>query len=271
MTDAHAEPAAAPPRAEAIRCGANVLGTFVDATDWNEALACIEQWTAAHESRTVYFCNVHSVVSARRNAAFARALAEADLAVPDGAPVAWMLRRMGFPGQRRVTGPDLMAHLCDRLRHASTPVFLYGSTPRTLEMLQQQLHARYPGLTIVGAISPPFGAIDANADADHVARIRASGARVVFVGMGCPRQEVWCDAHRGQVHAVMVAVGAAFDFHAGTMARAPQWMQRNGLEWLHRLWRQPWRARRMVRLPLFVLSVLRRGSRGPRAFVGASQ
>ncbi len=239
VTTAHAELPPRPPPPEAIRRGASVLGTFIDASPWDEAVARIEQWAAAHESRTVYFCNVHSVVSARRDIPFARALAGADLAAPDGAPIAWMLRRLGFAGQPRVSGPDLMAHLCDRLRHASTPVFLYGSTPRTLERLQQQLRARYPGLTVVGAISPPFGAIDADTDAEHVARINASGARIVFVGMGCPRQEVWCEAHRGRVHAVMVAVGAAFDFHAGTMTRAPHWMRRNGLEWLHRLACEP--------------------------------
>lgn len=239
MTTAPAESLDAPPRPEALRRGASVLGTFIDAPDWDEAAARIEQWAAARESRTVYFCNAHSVVSARRNARFARILGDSDLNAPDGAPIAWMLRKLGFSGQPRVSGPDLMAHLCDRLQHVSTPVFLYGSTPHTLERLRQQLRLRYPGLAIVGAISPPFGVLDAATDAEHVARINASGARIVFVGMGCPKQEVWCDAHRGRVHAVMMGVGAAFDFHAGTMTRAPHWMRRSGLEWLHRLGCEP--------------------------------
>lgn len=221
------------------RVGARILGTFVDALSWGDAVGRIVQWAARRESRTVVLCNVHSVVTARSLPAFASALACADMVTPDGAPVAWMLRRLGHREQPRLSGPDLMQHACERLQGSGTSVFLYGSTPQTLERLQRRLQERYRGLDIAGAISPPFGEVPASVQADHVARINASGAGVVFVGLGCPKQEQWCAEHRGRVNAVMLGVGAAFDFHAGTVSRAPEWMRRSGLEWLHRLASEP--------------------------------
>jgi N-acetylglucosaminyldiphosphoundecaprenol N-acetyl-beta-D-mannosaminyltransferase len=123
-------------------------------------------------------------------------------------------------------------------------IFLYGSTEATLKALQRQLLSRWPALRIAGALSPPFRPPSAAEDEADVQAINASGARTVWVSLGCPKQELWMAAHRGRVQAVMVGVGAAFDFHAGTVARAPAWMRRHGLEWLHRLASEPRRLGR---------------------------
>ena len=208
------------------------------------AVARIAGWAQRRESRVVCICNVHSVVTATQDPAFMHAITSADLATPDGAPVAWMLRRQGLATQARVSGPDLMLDYCAHAAEQGEAIFLYGSTEATLKRLQQQLHARWPALRIAGALSPPLrppSAAEAEAD---VQAINASGAGTVWVGLGCPKQELWMAAHRGRVHAVMVGVGAAFDFHAGTVARAPAWMRRRGLEWLHRLASEPRRLGR---------------------------
>lgn len=204
-------------------------------------------------------CNSHSVVEAQRNQAFARALASASLALPDGAPVAWMLRRLGHARQPRINGPDLMWELCARFEQAGISVFLYGSTEETLERLRRNLFARFPALRIVGAISPPFGDADAETNASHLDAIRRSGAGAVFIGLGCPKQEKWLASHGADLGAVLLGVGAAFDFHAGTLKRAPLWMRRAGLEWLHRLAVEPRRLwkRYLVTNTQFVLAASR--------------
>ena len=236
------------------RKGGPVIGSFIDALDWDEAVARLLRWGESRESRVVNICNVHSVVTARRDPRFARALAEADMNTPDGAPVAWVLRRSGFRRQRRIDGPDLMLRYAAASRAASQSLYLYGGTPDTLEKLRANLVRDYPGLAIAGMHAPPFRPLTPEEDEADVARINASGAAVVFVGLGCPKQELWMQAHRGRVSAVMVGVGAAFDFHAGTVARAPHWMRSHGLEWLHRLASEPrrlWR-RYLVSNTLFL-------------------
>lgn len=236
-----------------------VLGAPIDVITPAQALDRIAHWAARHESRVVCICNVHSVVTAAQDAGFMGVIQRADLATPDGAPVAWMLRRKGAPGQRRISGPDLMLDYCAHAANTGQALYLLGSTPDTLARLQQQLHQRWPALRIAGAMSPPFRPLSAAEDAQIVQAINASGAGTVWVSLGCPKQEQWMDAHRGRVQAVMIGVGAAFDFHAGTVARAPPWMQNNGLEWLHRLASDPrrlWR-RYAVTNTAFILRAAR--------------
>ena len=236
------------------RRGAPVLGAFIDALSWDETLNRLLAWGRAHESRYVAISNVHVVVSAWRDAAYRKVINEADMATPDGAPVAWMLRRLGFAGQPRINGPDLTWALCERCAAEGLPVYFYGSTEVTLEALTQRLQAALPSLVIGGTESPPFRPLTPDEDAAAIARINASGAGIVFVGLGCPKQERWMAEHRGRANAVMVGVGAAFDFHAGKVQRAPQWMRDNGLEWLHRLASEPRRLwkRYLVTNTLFV-------------------
>jgi N-acetylglucosaminyldiphosphoundecaprenol N-acetyl-beta-D-mannosaminyltransferase len=238
---------------------ARVLGVRIHAMDWPTALKTIAAWASRRESRSVCICNVHSVVTASQQAEFGAVVAQADLATPDGAPVAWMLRRLGFPQQQRINGPDLMQRYCAWAPELGHSVYLLGGTDHVLERLQRVLVEEHPGLHIAGACSPPFRALSAQEDAAIVAAINASGANVVWVGLGCPKQEMWMHAHRGRVHAVMIGVGAAFPYLAGITRRAPPWMQRCGLEWLHRLASEPrrlWR-RYAVTNSYFIAGALR--------------
>lgn len=235
-----------------------VLGAHIDALPWDAAIARLLGWAHGRESRYVTICNVHVVVSASRDAAYREIINGSDMATPDGAPVAWMLRRQGFAGQPRISGPDVMWALCERAAAEGLPIYCYGSTDATLALLEQRLRAAFPALRMAME-SPPFRALGAEEDAAAVERINASGAGIVFVGLGCPKQERWMAAHRGTVNAVMIGVGAAFDFHAGTVQRAPAWMRDNGLEWLHRLLSEPRRLwkRYLVTNTLFIVGAAR--------------
>jgi N-acetylglucosaminyldiphosphoundecaprenol N-acetyl-beta-D-mannosaminyltransferase len=237
----------------------HVLGTPVDVLSWSEAIDRVFEWALRRESRTVCICNVHSVMTARRDPAHAEAIRSADLVTPDGAPVAWMLRKKGHREQERISGPDLMWTCCRKASEIGTEMFLYGSTPITLRNLGHRLRTEFPGINIVGAFSPPFRSLSAAEDAAILDTINRSGARIVWVGLGCPKQEAWLHAHHGRVNAVMVGVGAAFDFHAGVVNRAPLWMRRNGLEWLHRILQDPRRlaTRYLTTNSTFIMAVLR--------------
>ncbi len=236
-----------------------VLRVHVEAISWRDAIDRLLIWGRGRESRYVAICNVHVVVSASRDSAYGKVINGCDLAVPDGAPVAWMLRQQGFANQPRISGPDLMYALCERCAMESLPVYFYGSKEVTLARLAKRLQSAFPRLAIAGMESPPFRPLSSEEDAAAVDRINASGAGIVFVGLGCPKQEQWMAQHRGQIDAVMIGVGAAFDFHAGTIRRAPRWMQNAGLEWLHRLCSEPrrlWR-RYLVTNTLFLLGAAR--------------
>jgi N-acetylglucosaminyldiphosphoundecaprenol N-acetyl-beta-D-mannosaminyltransferase len=235
-----------------------VLGATIDALSWDDAMNRLLGWARGRESRYVTICNVHVVVSASRDAAYRAVINAADMATPDGAPVAWMLRRQGFAGQPRISGPDLMWALCERAAQEHLPIYCYGSTEATLALLEQRLLAVFPNLRITMA-SPPFRTLTAAEDAAAVERINTSGAGIVFVGLGCPKQERWMAEHRGKINSVMIGVGAAFDFHAGTVQRAPAWMRDHGLEWLHRLASEPRRLwkRYLLTNTLFIVGVAR--------------
>lgn len=235
-----------------------VLSAPIDVITWDGALSQLGTWASNHESRYVCICNVHSVVTASQDAEFGRVVREADMATPDGAPVAWMLRRLGHAAQRRINGPDLMWMYCAQAQARDESVFFYGSTEETLATLKAKLLAAFPGLKIAGAISPPFRKLMPEEDDAIVAQINASGAGTVWVSLGCPKQELWMAAHRGRINAVMVGVGAAFDYHTGTIKRAPKWMQDNGLEWFYRLVSEPRRLwkRYLVTNTLFVIGAV---------------
>lgn len=244
----------APPRK-----GQPVLEAFIDALSWDEAVGQIAQWAAARESRYVCICNVHSVVTTTRDVEFKIAVNNADMATPDGAPVAWALRRLGHPSQERINGPDLMMKYLAEAERLGQRIFFYGSTEATLERLLVALRGQFPDLQVAGTCSPPFRPLSLLEDEEILGKINSSGANVVFVGLGCPKQEKWMAEHRGRIHAVMIGVGAAFDYHAGVVKRAPLWWQRNGLEWLYRLGSEPRRLfrRYMVTNTLFVVGFLR--------------
>jgi N-acetylglucosaminyldiphosphoundecaprenol N-acetyl-beta-D-mannosaminyltransferase len=236
-----------------------VLGVLVDAVSFINALNRVLVWGHARTSRFVVLANVHVVITASREPEFGAVVAAADMVTPDGAPVAWMLGKLGNTMQQRVSGPDLTWALLGRCEAEHVPVYFFGSSRETLAHLATRVNAAFPALLVAGFEAPPFRPLTEQEDVDVVDRINSSGAGLVFVGLGCPKQEHWMLAHRGRINAVMLGVGAAFDFHAGTTSRAPAWMREHGLEWLHRLCSEPRRLwkRYLVTNTLFVLGAIR--------------
>jgi N-acetylglucosaminyldiphosphoundecaprenol N-acetyl-beta-D-mannosaminyltransferase len=204
---------------------------------------------------------VNLVMSAHEDPETMAAVQSATLAVPDGQPLVWALHALGHASATRVYGPDLMANFCARAAVAGTPMYLYGGRhDEARELLERRLRERFPGLNLVGGNSPPFRELSAEEDERAIAHINASGADVVWVGTGQPKQEKWMAEMRSRLEpSLLVGVGAAFDFHAGLVSQAPPWMQRNGLEWTYRLSREPRRLwRRYWRYnPRFVAAFAR--------------
>jgi N-acetylglucosaminyldiphosphoundecaprenol N-acetyl-beta-D-mannosaminyltransferase len=221
------------------RTTAAILGARIDVLSWQQSVDRIAGWGQRRESRYVCACNVHSVVTASTDASFRTAINGADMATPDGMPVAWSIRALGFGKQDRINGPDLMWRLLSRCADHGQSVFFYGSSEQTLAQLQVRIAEAFPSLKVAGMLSPPYRSLTEAEDQKIVERVNASGPALVFVGLGCPKQEVWMAQHRGRINAVMLGVGAAFDYHAGTLARAPVWMQGLGLEWAYRLFKEP--------------------------------
>ena len=241
------------------RSRATILSAQIDALSWDRTVAQIILWARRRESRYVCLCNVHSVVTANLDAEFRSVINGADMATPDGMPVAWSLSRLGFPRQPRINGPDLMWRMCEHAARSGTKLFFYGSSTQTLAYLEIKIRAALPAVRIAGMVSPPYRSLSAEEDDAMIEHINKSGAELVFVGLGCPKQEFWMAAQRGKIQAVMLGVGAAFDYHAGTLRRAPNWMQQSGLEWFYRLCQEPrrlWR-RYLLTNAIFVIGMAR--------------
>jgi N-acetylglucosaminyldiphosphoundecaprenol N-acetyl-beta-D-mannosaminyltransferase len=235
-----------------------ILGTRVDAVDYDRATQMITSWAKTGESRYVCVAAVHTVMEGYDSPDFQAMVNAADLVTPDGMPLVWTLRRMGVTGQERVYGPELTLRLLAAAEEKGIAVGFFGSTPDTLEVLMKNVHQRFPGGNIAYTCSPPFRPLSAEEDESLVKTINNSGVRILFVGLGCPKQEKWMADHAGRVNAVMVGVGAAFDFIAGTKQQAPKWMQRAGLEWLFRLSQEPSRLwwRYLYHNPRFIFLVM---------------
>lgn len=218
-----------------------IVGTPISVTSYEELLGLVEQ-PPPDRAAILAFCNVHSVMTARRQPDVAAALAEADVATSDGMPLVWGLRAAGYPDQPRVYGPAFMELALKHGLARGWTHYFYGSTHETLDKLVDTAEKLAPGIHIAGCYSPPFRpATDDDLRAD-AARIRESGANLVWVGLGMPRQELWMN--RASAHlpgTALLGVGAAFDFLAGTVSQAPAWMQSAGLEWLYRLAQEPGR------------------------------
>jgi len=240
-----------------------VIDVRVDATSYGDAANRIRDWASRGESRYVCVCNVHMVMEAHDDMSFRDVVNGADLVTPDGMPLVWALRLQGVRDASRVYGPQLMPELLATAEREGIPVGLHGSTPEVLELLRERLRTEFPGLDLRYVHSPPFGA-SPDEEERALAQIRASGARILFVALGCPKQERWMAANRERVPAVMVGVGAAFDFLAGTKPQAPGWIQTVGMEWAFRLMTEPrrlWR-RYVVHNPRFVVLLGRQLMRG---------
>jgi N-acetylglucosaminyldiphosphoundecaprenol N-acetyl-beta-D-mannosaminyltransferase len=242
----------------------NVLGVQIDATDYHDAVGQIVSAARARTGMTVSALAVHGVMTGALDPVHRYRLNHLDLVVPDGQPVRWamnLLHGAGLP--ERVYGPTLMLRLCERAAAEELPVYLYGSRVEVLDRLRARLTARIPGLLVAGAEPSRFRRLAPVERQEVVARIRRSGAAMTFVGLGCPRQEVWAYEHREALGMPIVAVGAAFDFHAGILPQAPPVLQAHGLEWLFRLVQEPRRLwRRYLYLnPLYLSLVALQGLR----------
>jgi N-acetylglucosaminyldiphosphoundecaprenol N-acetyl-beta-D-mannosaminyltransferase len=222
------------------RC-AEILGIPLAVSDYEQVLDWMEAMIAEDRRGYVTAAAVNLVMKAQEEPATREATLGATLAVPDGQPLVWALKALGYGEATRVYGPDLMALFCARAAKNGTPMYLYGGRDtRARELLERRLRERYPGIQLVGGASPPFRTLTAEEDDRLLADIDASGAKVVWVGTGQPLQEQWMHRVRPRLWTpLLVGVGAAFDFHAGLVSQAPAWMQRNGLEWVYRLSREP--------------------------------
>jgi N-acetylglucosaminyldiphosphoundecaprenol N-acetyl-beta-D-mannosaminyltransferase len=220
-----------------------VLGIPLAVSDYARVLDWMDATIAAGARAYLTAAAVNLVMCAQEDPEARAATLAATLVVPDGQPLVWALRALGHRTATRVYGPDLMALACERAATSGTPMFLYGGrTPEALRLLRGRLCERFPGLRIAGGYWPPFRELSAEEEQAVVAELNGSGAAVVWVGTGQPKQEKWMLRMRPQLTApLLVGVGAAFDFHAGLVAQAPAWMQRAGLEWSYRLAREPGR------------------------------
>ncbi|MDO9547165.1 MAG: WecB/TagA/CpsF family glycosyltransferase [Pelolinea sp.] len=236
-----------------------ILGLNIHATNYQSAIGLILTWSRSGESRSVFAANVHMVMEAYDSPKFQRVVNTADLVTPDGMPLVWIMRRKGYPHQERVYGPTLMLRLLDAAAKEGIPVGFLGSTKDVLQELTVKMKLKFPGLVVGAQIAPPFRPLTAEEDQILIREINGSGIKILFVGLGCPNQEIWIAEHRGKIQAVMIGVGAAFAFHAGMVRQAPLWMQKLGFEWLFRFSQEPrrlWR-RYFFTNPRFLFLIVR--------------
>lgn len=215
----------------------------------------------AKEKRSGYICvaNVHMLIEANRDPAFARVLERANVVTPDGMPLTWAMRLLHNIKQERVAGMDLLPDILQRATIAKLSVFFYGGTNDMLAQTREFIEAQYPNLNIAGTYSPPFRNLTYSEEERVAYMINASGSSIVFVSLGCPRQEKWMAAMKGRVHAEMIGIGGALPVMIGMKKRAPLWMQNSGLEWLYRFGQEPRRLfkRYAVTNSLFIMLLLK--------------
>jgi N-acetylglucosaminyldiphosphoundecaprenol N-acetyl-beta-D-mannosaminyltransferase len=210
--------------------------------DYESASDIIIERATDHQSYAVSALAVHGLMTSLSDESLAALIDQIDMIVPDGQPVRWALNWFYNLGmQDRVYGPTLTLYVLEKASKAKLNVYLYGSTSETLAKLSRFIDENYSGVNICGVHEDRFRESTEIEDKEDIEKINQSGAHIVLVGRGCPRQEKWVASHKGKVHAVMMAVGAAFDFHAGNVTQAPRWMQNRGLEWLYRLIKEPGR------------------------------
>lgn len=252
-----------------MRPALEILGVPIHDVDFDGACAQVAAWLEAPGAHQIATVNPEFIMTARRDPAFAVALRQSDLNVPDGVGVLWAARRLGHPLRERVGGADLMLRLCEHAAAAGWRVYLLGAGEGVAVRAAEALSSRYAGLIICGAQA---GSPADAAATDIVAAIRAARPNLLFVAYGAPAQDLWLNRHlsgclaRGDAAPGLVGmgVGASFDYLAGVQKRAPTWVQKAGLEWLYRLLRQPWRLRRQMALPRFAALVMLKSLRGAR-------
>ncbi len=215
-------------------------GVRIDAVTLDEAVNRLFAYALARRPATLHLCNAYTLSLAAEDAAYAATLNEGDLNLPDGQPVAWVGRKLGFSSLEQSTrGPDLMVETIKRGQAYGIKHFVYGSTQEVVDKLVAELRVLAPEAQIVGAEAPPFRALTDDEADELAARVAASGAEIVWVGLGTPRQDVFVETMRDRLGTTLVPIGAAFDFIAGTKKTAPEWLQHTGMEWAFRLMCEP--------------------------------
>jgi N-acetylglucosaminyldiphosphoundecaprenol N-acetyl-beta-D-mannosaminyltransferase len=236
-----------------------ILGVPVVASNYFDVVTKALEWARNRDSRTLIFANVHVVMHAVEDPRFFECLEHADMVNPDGMPLVWALRLLGIRDASRVYGPDCTIKMIKAAAENGIPVGFYGGSPEVLSSLLAVIRQKHPELKINYAVAPPFRVLSDEENDSIVEEIAQSGTRILFVGLGCPKQEKWMLKNAGRIPAVMFGVGAAFDFIAGSKSQAPRWMMNAGLEWLFRFATEPRRlAKRYIKYnPRFVLLFVR--------------
>lgn len=239
----------------------NLLGVNFSITDYDQASDIIIDYAVRKTSFAVSALAVHGLVESNRSVSLKEKISKINMVVPDGQPVKWALNFFYKANLKdRVYGPELTVWVLRKANDLGLKVYLYGSTSATLEKFAAFINHQFPAITIVGTHVDRFREATPEEFISDTEKINASGANIVLVGRGCPRQEIWVSDHLNMVHAPMLAVGAAFDFHAGVLKQAPAWMQKNGLEWFFRLIQEPkrlWR-RYLITNSIFIYLIVRK-------------
>tara|TARA_R100000365_G_C2748060_1_gene78766 strand:- start:5937 stop:6704 length:768 start_codon:yes stop_codon:yes gene_type:complete len=231
----------------------DILGVPISVTTLFDTARNVEKWSADDKGRFVCIRDVASLMTMIEDSALASVHHEAAMVTPDGMPLVMIGKLRGLPVER-TCGPDLIDLVCARSPQTGLKHYFYGGKEGVAEKLARTFETRYPGIQVVGYECPPFRALAKGEDDAAVERIKASGADVVWVGISSPKQDLWMRDHYKRLPQTLIGVGAAFDFHSGAIRRAPRWMQKSGLEWLHRLASEPkrlWR-RYFVLAPKFI-------------------
>lgn len=219
----------------------HILKMQVCLADMKAVLTQIHNWTEDNKGHYICVSNVHMCMETFDSEDFCKVVNNADLVVPDGKPLVWGQKLLGHKEAQQVRGQDLTMDLCQLASEKQLKVGFYGGIPETLTVMKARLTEQFPGLDIAYDYSPPFRPLTPAEDNDVVNTINDSGVQILFVGIGCPKQERWMADHKDKLHCVMLGVGAAFDFIAGNKKHAPRWMQAIGMEWLFRLLSEPQR------------------------------
>ena len=239
---------------------ANIIGVPVTALRLDVLVSIILEWASSHLSKCVFAANTHTLVEAHQNPYLSSILHDTDIITPDGMPLVWMIKLLNkVRNQQRITGTDLFLSLCQKAHLKNISIFLLGSQPTILNLMRLKLEREFPNLRLAGMEALPFRPLTAAENKDLIEQVNATGAGLVFVSLGCPKQELWIAEHKDKLKGVMIGVGAVFPMYAGIYKRAPGWMQESGLEWLYRLIQEPRRLwhRYRTTIPIFIWLALK--------------
>ncbi len=217
----------------------NIMGVNIAAIDMEWLLKYLDKNLKDLSGDYICVSNVHTTVTSYEDPDYCAVQNGGIMAIPDGGPLSTVGRKRGYKSMARTTGPSLMGEIFKISKEKGYKHFFYGSKQETLDLLNQKLKENYPGIQIAGMYSPPFRKLTAKEDEEVVKMINEATADFVWIGLGAPKQEIWMAEHQGKIEGLMLGVGAGFDYYAGNIERAPEWMQKSNLEWLYRLIQDP--------------------------------